>query len=511
MALIRSAFNSARNASQKIFGQGFANRLFGPAMMTDAQGKIQPVIYGGPAVYPDVNALNFVQKGYSANGTVFTIVSMAARKFGSLPRYVYQIDDRKAERQMKAMLRQGKFTLKQWQDLEKKAYDEQVVDNAFADLLARPNEAMGQDFFFALSCVFYEICGENFIWLNRGDIDGMTDEQADKIPPVEMFILPPQYVDLIPDPEDVWGVVGYYLRVNGQRVFIRKSDMIHWRQPNPNFDSITRTHLRGFAPLNAGNKLVTQDDSATDAAVAMQQNDGAKGVLFNKTFDDLDPVQKSQIENVIGRKINNRDIKGSVATLQGEWNYLDLGATSVDMELVKSQESIFIRICNLFGINPMMFLANATYENIQQARKDLVTNLLLPMACSLRDEMNRVLLPAFGLDPKQYTHDVDVSQLPELQNDMALLVQSLSGAWWLTPNERRKAMNEEEDPNPLMDEIWMPTGMQMIDDAAMADTLNSFSDDPGSNQNDSGKPGSNLPPGRSKPGDKERLPAGAKA
>jgi HK97 family phage portal protein len=511
MALLKLAQNSAlRGFTNKIFGQGFANRLFGPAMMTDAQGKIQPVIYGGPAVYPDVNLLNFVQKGYSANGTVFTIVAMASRKFGSLPRYVYKIQDRKSERQMKALLRQGKFPLKQWTDLEKKAYDEQVVDNDFAELLARPNEAMGQDFFYALNCVFYMICGESFIWLNRGDIEGLPDKVADMIRPVEMFVLPPQYVDLIPDPEDVWGVVGYYLRVNGQRVFIRKSDMIHWRQPNPNFDAITRTHLRGFAPLNAGNKLVTQDDSATDAAVAMQQNDGAKGVLYNKTLDNLDPIQKSQLESVINRKINNRDIKGSVATLQGEWNYLDLGATAVDMELVKSQEAIFIRICNLFGINPMMFLANATYENIQQARKDLVTGLLLPMACSLRDEMNRVILPSFGLDPKQYTHDVDVSLLPELQNDMGALATALQGCWWFSGNERRKMMNEEESDDPLMDKYFVPTGLQLIDDAAMADTLNSFNDT-GADQNNSGKPGADLPAGRSKPGDKARLSAGAKA
>jgi HK97 family phage portal protein len=511
MGLLKLVQNVGYNITKGIFGQGFAGRVFGTPMMTDAAGKIQPVIYGGPAVYPDVNLLNFVQKGYSANGTVFTIIAMASRKFGSLPRYVYQIQDRKAERQMKALMKQGQFPLKQWTELEKKAYDEQVVDNDLSELLARPNEAMGQDFFYALCCVFYMVCGEVFIWLNRGDIEGMDDDIADLMKPVEMFVLPPQYVDLIPDPDDVWGVTGYYLRVSGQRVFLRKSDVIHWRQPNPNFDAITRTHLRGFAPLNAGNKLVTQDDSATDAAVAMQQNDGAKGILYNKTLDNLDAVQKSQVRGVVDARINNKDIKGAVATLQGEWGYLDLGQSAVDMELVKSQEAIFVRICNLFGINPMMFLANATYENIQQARKDLVTNLLLPMACSLRDEMNRQILPAFGLDPKQYTHDVDIGQLPELQNDMASLVASLATAWWLTPNQRLKIMNEEESDNPLMDEVWIPTGNQLIDDAAVSDTLNSFEDDPGANPGDSNGKNPGVPGRKPGKGDKARLPTGAKA
>jgi|GEM_PF-1435873 len=498
------------NATSKIFGQGFSNRIFGSRTLVARNNSIQPVIFGGPAVYPDVNLLRFVQSGYSANATVYTIISMVSRKFGSIPRYVYQVNDQKAARQYKALLKQGKFTLKQIVDLEVKAYDENIIDNAFSELLMKPNEMQGQDTFYELVCTFYMIAGESFIWLNRGDIDDMEDDAADKLPPLEMFVIPPQYIEIIPDPADVWGVVGYYFVVNGQRIFLRKNDVIHWKKPNPNFDAITRVHLRGFSPLNAGNKLVTQDDSATDAAVAMQQNDGAKGLLFNKTLDNLDPIQRSQVETVINRKVNNRDIKGAVATVQGDWGYLDLGQTSVDMELVKSQESVFVRICNLYGINPMMFLANATYENIQQARKDLITGLVMPMSCSLRDEMNRVLLPAFGLT-KSITHDVDVSMLPELQNDMSQLITSLQLAWWLTPNQRLAAMNEEESEDENMDKVWIPSNLVLMEDAAMPDPLNSYNAITGTDQGSGGTGNTDLPGTKPKAGNKKGLPAGAKA
>lgn len=482
-----------QNATTRLFGQGFSNRIFGSRTIVQKNTGIQPVIFGGPAVYPDVNLLRFIQNGYSANGTVFTIVSMCARKFGSIPRYAYQIKDPKSARQYKALLKMGAFKLYQVNELEKKAYDETIVDNDFAELLARPNEAMGQDFFYALACVFYMICGEAFIWINRGDIDELPDEVADMIKPVEMYTIPPQYVEIIPDPEDVWGVIGYYFVINGQRVFLRKSDVIHWRQPNPNFDAITRTHLRGFAPLNAGNKLVSQDESSTDAAVAMQQNQGAKGILYNESMDNLDEVQKSQVRTVVDRKINNASVKGSVASLQGKWGYLDLGQTGVDMELMESQEKTFVRLCNLFGINPMIFLTNTTYENIQQARKDLITSLLLPMACSLRDEMNRVLLPAFGLDKKQYTHDVDISQLPELQNDMSMLITSLATAWWMTPNQKLKVQNEDPGDDPDMDKVWMPNNLVMMEDAGQTDLLNSFTDVNGGNKKPGGNGNSRVP------------------
>lgn len=492
----------ALKTTAKIVGQGMANRLFGSRTATATNNAAQPIIFGGPAVYPDVNLLRFVQDAYSSNATVYTIVSLTARKFGSIPRYIYKVKNKKSARQYKALLKQGKFSINQLGELEYKAYEEDVIDGKLSELLNRPNPGEGQDSFYEALCTFYMICGEAFIWLNRGDIEDIEDDAADKIAPAEMYWIPPQYMRIIPDPENVWGVLGYIFVINGQEVYLRKTDVIHWKKPNPNFDANTRTHMRGFSPLNAGNKLVTQDDSATDASVAMQQNDGAKGVLFNASMDNLDPVQKSQVETVINRKVNNRDIKGAVAVLQGTWDYKDLGQTSVDMELVASQQAVFVRICNLYGINPMMFLVNATYQNVLQARKDLITGLILPMACSLRDEMNRVLLPAFGLG-NDMTHDVDVSQLPELQNDMADLITSLSTAWWLTPNQKLAAQNEEKSDDPNMDKVWIPNSLVLMEDAAqgeITDTLNSFADGTGKNKSTGGKGNTDLSGSKSKTG-----------
>ena len=500
------------NAVNLVFGQGFANRLFGSKQLVNASTSVQPVIVGGPATYPDVNLLRFIQGGYSANATVYTIVSNVSRKFGSIPRYVYKVDDKKALRAYRQFIKQGKFTLRDIRQLEKKAFDETVVeDTPYANLLNKPNEWQGQDSFYELTCTFYMLAGEAFIYLSRGDISEYDpeDDAIDKLPVLEMFIIPPQYVLLIPDPTDVWGVVGYYFVVNGQNIFMRKNDVIHWRKPNPNFDAITRTHLRGFSPLNAGNKLVTQDDSATDATVAMHQNDGAKGVLYNETLNDLDQVQVSQLRNTVDRKINNRDIKGAVATLQGKWGYLDLGQSSVDMELIKGQEAVFVRICNLFGINPMMFLTGSTYENIQQARKDLITNLVLPMCCSLRDEMNRALGKAFGLG-NSYTHDVDVAQLPELQNDTAALATSLQGCYWLTPDEKRMAMNEEPMEDDNSGKLWIPNNLVLMEDAAMTDINNSFTDGPEYDQGAGGTQGSGVPGNDTGKGNNQGLPDKAK-
>ena len=464
------------NLLTSLFGRGSSANNSNPGLFG--------TFIGEPAIYPNPNAERFINDGYCGNGSVYTIVSRAARKFGSIPRYVYKVTDAKAEKSLKARMKQKGVKLRDLTDLQRKAYDEQVVENDFSELLARPNEKQGQDAFYELTYVFKTVTGESFIWLNRGDnFDSagrpMSDEVLDKMPPLEMYVLPTQYVRLIPDPTDVWGVLGYQFIVSGQEHYIRKNDIIHWKNPNPKFDGVTRIHLRGFPALEAGNKWLTEDDSATDASVAMQQNDGAKGALFNKQLGNMSPEQKSKIDQMINRKVNNRSLKGAVTALEGEWGYVQMGQTGQEMEAVQVREKGFIRLCNLFGVPPMLFLTETTYANVEQAEKAFVTNLIAPDSASLRDEMNRVLLPAFGLD-KTYTHDIDVSALPELQTEMKELVAYLLQAWWLTPNEKRKEMNQEASTDPNMDKVWVPNTILTMDDAAMADlNPDSFTNDKG--------------------------------
>jgi HK97 family phage portal protein len=484
----------------------FFNTLLGRGNST-ASGMI-PV--GGPAIYPDPNTQNYIDKGYGGNGSVYTIISRYHRKFGSIPRYVYKIKDKNAYRQMKALLKQRNYKLKQLRDLQVKAYDETVVDdNPFAELLNQPNEHQGQDAFYERASAFYKVTGNCFIWKNRGDIKGLTDDAADKMPPLELYVLPTQCIEIIPDPDDVWGAAGYVFNIGGLRFRIRKNDMIHWKTPNLVFDAYTRDHLFGMSPLKPGNKFLTEDDSATDAAVAMQQNDGAKGALYNKQLGRMDPEQKSRVDLMINRKINNRSLKGAVTALEGEWGYLAMGQTGQEMELMDARDKGFVRLCNLLGVPPMLFLTNTTYDNVKQAEKAFITNLVAPDCTSLRDEMNRSLLPDFGLD-SSYTHDIDISMLPELQDEMSQMVTQLSAAWWYTPNQKLEMMNEDRSDDPNMDKVWIPNTLVLMEDAALSDAnLDSYTNDSTANPNDPGSPISDSSTGGTGTGNKKRLPATA--
>lgn len=451
-----------------------------------------PLTVGQPATYPDQKINSYI-KAYSDNASVFTIVSTIASKFGYIPRYVYKIEDKESSIEYQKYISRKAIDTMRAKKLFKKAYSknnkvkktiksvgEQEVDNPLSDLLNNPNNQYGQDSFFELTDIYYELTGEAFIWLDRGtqfkvdnsgeltETDSVIGPARLRLPIERMWVLPSQFMAITVDRSTYMGEILNYIFIrNGEQLYIPKEDIIHWKTPNPNYDAFNFTHLRGLSPLSAGRKLYTGDDAAMDAMVAMQQNDGAKGVLSNETFDRLTPIQKSAAEGAIDNKVNNRALKGAVAMLPGKWTYSYMGQNAVDMDLLASQDKMFARICNLYRLNPNFFLSGQTFDNLSQARKDFITQTILPRACSNRDELNRMLLKAFNLDEKQYTIDIDISELPEMQEDMQKQVQALSLAWWFSANQRLEMMGEEASPDPNMDKIWIPNNLTLMDDAAI--------------------------------------------
>jgi phage portal protein BeeE len=141
----------------------------------------------------------------------------------------------------------------------------------------------------------------------------------------------------------------------------------------------------------------------------------------------------------VNEDINTVDNKGKVAVLQTPWDYLNFGLSSVDMELVKTMQMSLHQWCRVFGMPAVLFdVDTSSYNNYQNAMRDLITNTIMPMCCSLRDELNKWLVPRFGED---VFIDYDITALPEMQQDMERMVRSLRDANWLTMDEKRVAMN----------------------------------------------------------------------
>lgn len=394
------------------------------------------------AVYPTADSTTAVEKGFNSNAAVYSIVKKAAKKFGAIPRYVESASTQKAD-------------------------DAEALPGPLADLLNRPNPNEGQDAFFSKLYAFYKVCGEVFIWLNRGNTDVLIDDNLSQIddlahskkPVLEMYVLPSNQMVIIPDPNDPFGITGYQLS-NRPDIKFRTTDIIHWKDICLNWDLASRPQTRGMSPLIPGNKILETNNSATDATVQMNHNGGSKGALLNDMAGT--PTQATAVADVLDNKVNNINHKGAVISLQGKWTYTNMGLSSVDMDLLKGKQLSMQELCFLMGMPYEFFDSQVTYANKQEAQKGWVINEIIPDCKQFDGELNRVLLIAFGLQGTGIICS-DFDDLPELQEDKKTQIEWLMKGPF-TVNEVREAVGYDKSTEDGADEVLIPSGVGKLAD-----------------------------------------------
>ena len=446
---------------------------------------------------------SYVKEGYLSNADVYAIVSFLARKAASIPWYVYKLNDTekgrtslmKYKQLSKGIANQGAYERALIE--RKNAYSENIImGSPLAKLLENPNPTQSQDQFLENLFGYRFLSGEGNIWGNDG-ID-----KGGKI--LEMFVLPTQFLDIYPDPNDLYGITGYRLMVQ-QNIDIPKEQVCAWKSWNPDFNATTRSHLRGVSPLRAAYKTLRMSNNAADASAMMTGNGGAKGAITPKPLGNIVPSftieQANIIKRAVNEDINTVDNKGKVAVLQTPWDYLNFGLSSVDMELVKTMQMSLHQWCRVFGLPAVLFdVDTSSYNNYQNAMRDLITNTIVPMACSLRDELNKWLVPRFG---ENVYIDFDITALPEMQQDMERMVRSLRDANWLTMDEKRIAMNYSERGEEY-GYSYVNGGLVRLDQVGMDLTVNDNDED---NSSDNGRDDMvNSDDSISQTGDGEEMP-----
>ncbi len=412
-------------------------------------------------VVVDINSESAIKEGFEGNTAVYSIVKKDAKKFSSIPRYL--LDKKKMEKALKPYPKEYRHLAKIIKALE----SEVKINNKLSKLLERPNPYQGQAAFLKQLRAYYKVCGEGFIELNRGEIFSpqVPDKTVEVIEVVEMYVLPSHLVSVIPDPENVWGVLGYEIREGGFNRFIHRKNVIHWKDINLSWDAITREHMRGMSGLKPGEETLTANQEGERATVRAQQNDGAKGAVYGKEKVTLNPTQEAQLRGTIDNKVNNAAVRGSVASIFGigELGYINFGGTAVDMQLTEMKDQSWKYLCALLDVPYLLFNPSATYANLLEAKKNWINDSIMPDCKELDDELARVLLRAFQMEDTAIIAS-DFTELPELQADMKLLSEWLNMSDEITPNEKRIAKGYEPRDESQFDEPWIKTGAQPLSD-----------------------------------------------
>lgn len=432
----------------------------GLSVVRDSEVKrmgVEPYIkfFGNNVVFGKWDATDYVNKYYLHSSALYSIVnritSVSAQASETFKVYKVKNQAKAARHKQWTGRNATKDSLFQALLTKDDAYE---VDDShpFNELLKKPNDWQGINEFVQTCIGFKLLTGNRYLFMTTLDLGANAGK------PFALYNLPPQHIT-IKQGQTLWSVAGYVLNL-GVPVDIPAEVIIHSREWNADFDGMG-SHLYGLSPLRANHRNLMRGAAAEDRAVAMLQNAGAAGLVFNKAAESMTVEQAGLLKKKVNEEVLGFENAGKIAIANGDMGYLNFGLTAGDMGLMEQEKYSDEKIANAYKVPPGLFQAsaNATDNNIAAWNRQLVTQAVIPALADLRDDLNKIL----GLYGEGYYVDYDINVFPEMQEDQEKLSNILDKSWYLTPNEKRIARGFDEDMSePMMKRYLVPTTLQDI-------------------------------------------------
>lgn len=409
---------------------------------------------GDSIVWNPENDDTYINKGYRFNSTIYSIVNLITKTASTIPLMVYEVKNENELKRYKSMT-SGNFNsnaMLQSKILQKKALVE-VEDTELHELLNRPNPAQSYNAWLQEVVAFGKLTGNRYIY-------GISPESGpNQNKYSELYVLPSQSVEI--NSGGIFDPIKYYtLDYNGEYK-IDADSVCHIKDFNPYYDG-TGSHLYGMSPLKAGLRSLDANNEALTTGVRYLQNQTARGVLMSDE-GDLNEVQARQLKDKFRQQYQGANNAGDVIITPKKLSWVNFGLNASDLSLIEQYNASIKDLCNIYNV-PVQLLNNtesSTYNNMNEAKKSLYVNSVIPELNKIKDELNRWLVPQYG--EKLYI-DFDYTNIPELQEEMDKVVNQMTQAWWLTPNEKRAAMSYGADTDTEeMNDYYIPSTFLPLD------------------------------------------------
>lgn len=433
------------------------DKLFGvPKRVKELQQQVKALqrtsmgitINASNAIFPSWQTIEAINQ-YTTIDDIYSVISYLAETAARIPFYGYEVVDDDAMKSYK------KYDMK---SIQKKYYKTKALQDLESDdIFSKMLNGISYEDRIKYYTILY-ITGELFLYkevLELGPNAGM----------VTLHALNNQNVTVLVSDSFPQRVVGYRYFDTGFDGTFTTDEIIHVKYYNP---TITNgQQFRGLSPLQVLTKRVTRLDAGMNASVAQMQNGGIPGIVYEKSDFAIESL--GQRKNDFGKYLKNSSNKGAPYFAAGEMGYIELGLKLADMEVADLQKIDFTKICNAYKF-PEVLLNNtdsSTYNNMNTALKMLYTNSILPNIHLFRDALIKGILPMYQ-DGISRTLEIDISDIPAMQDDMKTQAEALSAMWWITPNEKREIQDFEMIDEPVMNQIIIDSGKQVITDLTIS-------------------------------------------
>lgn len=439
-------------------GQAFG---FGSSYQKTTDNDLSAILYSQlvnhqAVVFYNYDKEDYIKKGYSGNAEVYTIIRKIVDKSNAAPCYLYI--DKNDEKAKKA--RKYKYKKSQTDVVEHnlyKLYVHKALEFAsptsdLARLLESPNEHQTWAELNEQFDIFYFAQGEAFLY--RETAEGSDIALSLHVAPANLMV--PVFGG---DYNNV--ITGWKLKdfINSTERTLEAKDVFHLKMANPNFDQ-SGSQLRGMSPLTAGLKFLTQNDKGLEAWTNVVANEGVKGIVSPNVTDPQEWITASQIKEVkeeMDKSVNGNLNAGKVTVSAMPMTYVAMGLSPQAMNVVEGLKYSGYKLCNLWGVPAVLFEPDPTYQNKKEARKEFVSDVIVPYQSKKESALNRWLVKPFIVrDKVEYVIDYDTSVYEELklsldQIDAMLKVRTI--------NEVRIMLGDDELTEDSANQVLVASGL----------------------------------------------------
>ena len=428
----------------------------------EAFNKLVYRYIGNNLISSTENDDTYINKGYRFNSTVYSIVNLISKTAGNIPFQIYEVKNENELKRYKSIT-SGTITttgLVNSNIIQKRALVN-VEDTDLHELLNRPNPAQSFNSWIQEVIAFGALTGNRYIYGIAPD----TGQNSGKYK--ELYVLPSQVVE-IHSGGLMKPVKEYTLEYNGT-YRIPAEYICHIKNFNPYYDG-SGSHLYGMSPLKAGLRSMDANNEALTTGVKYLQNQTARGMLISDE-GDITESQARQLKDKFRNTYQGSNNAGDLIITPKKLSWVNFGLNASDLSLIEQYNASIKDLCNVYNV-PVQLLNNTdstTYNNMKEAKKALYQNAIIPELIRIREELNRWLTPQYG--EKLYI-DFDFQSIPELQEETEKVVDQMAKSWWLTPNEKRIAMNYGVDEgNQRMNEYYVPANLIPMEPSSGLDDI----------------------------------------
>jgi len=259
-----------------------------------------------------------------------------------------------------------------------------------------------------------------------------------------------------------------------QYIDFEAENVVHIKYANPNFD-LNGSHLYGQSPLRAALRNTQSSNEALDLNVKTMKSGGAYGFIHGKGVP-LNADQARELKSRLKEMDDNTDKLANIQGASSELGFTRIGLSPDELKLFDFLAFDTKQICNVLGWSDKLLNNDdgAKYDNVNQFRKQVVTDTILPDLDLFDNAVNSQILPRY----KAYNGfciEHDITELPEMQQDIAKMMEWIKTAvdiGMLNRNEARLALRYSAIEDSNMNEYTVMSDILTLDQAVNDFPLN---------------------------------------